>query len=71
MKYGHLCPRGIGIYIWQPNKPNPKACPRCKERIDAPSIKSETHKDIIFFYSEKDTTEFKAELQKLKQVKGI
>jgi len=72
MKCAHLCPDGT-IYVWQPKKPNPRACPRDKERIDAPHIKREEHRNATFFYSPhryeqyKDKPEFKEELKRLKQ----
>lgn len=70
LKYAHLCSDGT-IYVWQPNKPNPRACPRCKERIDAPHIKREDYSDVLFFYSPKryekykDNPEFRKELKTL------
>lgn len=52
MKYAHLCPDAT-IYTWQPIKPTPRACPRDKERIDAPHIKKVERDGVTLFYKPK------------------
>lgn len=71
-RYAHLCRDGT-IYVWTPIIANPRACPRDKERIDAPHIRRENHADITFCYNPKrhkkyaGTHEFREQLKKLKQ----
>lgn len=49
MKSAHLCSDAT-IYVWQPLKATSLACPRGKERIDAPHIKKEQTQNVVLFY---------------------